>query len=61
MKARLTETNHIAQMFPKEQQVAVVTSLNDDPFWESIFDGLEAQIRAIDPDHEYLPENQISV
>ena len=39
----------------------MIQAMNEDPFWESIFDGLETQLREVYPDHPYLSENQIPV
>ena len=56
-KARLQEMNLLIHEVPGNMQLAAVQALNIDPFWEGLFDELETQLRGLDPDHSYLPEN----
>jgi hypothetical protein len=46
---------------PKEHQHAIIQLHNEDPFWEGQFNSMESAIRALDPGHTFLPENQISL
>ena len=39
------------------QRTAVIEQFNESRYYEDQFDELEMKIRALDPDHEYLPEN----
>jgi len=39
------------------QRTAVIQQFNEDRYWEDQFDELALQIRVLDADHEYLPEN----
>ena len=49
----------IASKTDRSNHFALIQILNGDPFWENSFDILEKAIREIDPDHEFLSENQI--
>ena len=61
-QARLTELSEITLKLPAGPgRWDAIQTLNEDPFWESIFDGLETQLREVYPDHPYLTENQIPV
>ena len=51
----------IAEKTDVRQLSSLVQTLNSDPFWEHTLDLLEKAIREIDPDHEFLTENQIPV
>ena len=43
---------------PPALRLAVIQAKNADPYYERQFDALEEQIRALDPDHHLLAENQ---
>ena len=60
-EARLKEMQKITEKHSRNELGAVIGLLNDDPFWDHTFDLLEKAIREIDPDHEFLTENQIPV
>ena len=60
-EARLKEMQQIAEKTDRRQHFALIELLNGDPFWEHIFDNLEAAIREIDPNNELLVENQVPV
>ena len=60
-EARLKEMQEIAAKTDRSQHFSLIQMLNGDPFWESAFDILEKAIREIDPDHEFLSENQVFV
>ena len=60
-EARLKEMQHITSEAIPQLTHSVVDYLNNDPFWEGVFDQLETQLRFHDPAHSYLPENQIPV
>ena len=38
-----------------------IKAMNEEPFWERIFDELETQLREVYHDHPYLSDNQIPV
>ena len=58
-EARLKEMKQISEKVDPRQHVALIQHLNSDPFWEHSFDILEGALRELDPDHSYLPENNI--
>ena len=61
-QARLTELGEITLKLPAGPgRWDAIKAMNEDPFWEQIFDGLETQLREVYPDHPYLSENQIPV
>ena len=60
-EARLKEMQKITQKHSRNELGSLIGLLNDDPFWEHIFDVLEKAIREVDPDNELLGENQVSV
>ena len=59
-KAIVTGDTLMSEVKPQLRH-GMIHALNIDPFWEAIFDGMEKELRALDPDHEYLPENHIPV
>lgn len=60
-QARLSEAQHLMSQVPKQLQLGMISALNTEPFWEGLFDQLETQLRERDPNHSYLPENQIEL
>ena len=60
-EARLKEMQYLMEQTLPQQRPALAELLNRDRFFEDIFDSLEEQLRKFDPDHSYLPENQITL
>ena len=60
-QARLKEMQLITSRVHRDRRLAMVEALNTEPFWESLFDQMEKELRQLDPDHEYLPENHIQI
>ena len=61
-QARHNEMGEITLRLPSGPgRWEMIQAMNEDPFWENIFNGLETQLRAVYPDYLYLTENQISV
>ena len=61
-QARHNEMGEITLRLPSGPgRWEMIQAMNEDPFWENIFNGLETQLRAVYPDYPYLTENQISV
>ena len=61
-QARHNEMGEITLRLPSGPgRWEMIQAMNEDPFWENIFNGLETQLREVYPDHPYLTENQISV
>ena len=59
--ARHLELQDLHESTIPQARLSVIQQHNEDPFWENIFDLLEGQLRELDPNHEYLPENQIEI
>ena len=43
------------------QRLAVIEDLNQNVEYEKHFDAMEAHLRELDPQHDFLPENQINI
>ena len=57
VQKRMNAMAEAAEKLPPEQRLSVINSFNNSPEWEKQFDELAAQIRALDPHHSFLPEN----
>ena len=57
VQQRMTAMAEAAEKALPQQRLAVINNFNNDPFWEARFDEVAEQIRAIDPNHSFLPEN----
>lgn len=55
LEARLIELRELGEELPAEQKMSLVR--NQDEFWNRIFDELDTQLRELNPNHEFLPEN----
>ncbi len=55
---RLEHYNLVLNEVAKEQLLAVIEELNQRMEYEKQFDAMEAHLRELDPEHEFLPENQ---
>lgn len=57
--ARLKALSKACEGASPSDSFQIIERFNSDPYWENQFADLEAEIRELDPDHEYLPENNI--
>lgn len=57
VEKRMNAMAEAAEKLPPNERLSVINSFNEDPHWEKQFDELAAQIRALDPNHSFLPEN----
>ena len=58
---RMTALSEACEKADPRQRLAIIERFNSDPYWENQFDDLADQIRELDPNHSFLPENQIPV
>ena len=54
-EARLKELQEVT----RHNNPALFTQVQNDTFWDVVFEDLEQSIRDLDPDHSLLTENQI--
>ena len=57
VQQRINAMAEAAKTVDPRQHPALIEHFNNDPFWETRFDEIADQIRAIDPNHSFLPEN----
>lgn len=57
VQKRMNAMAEAVEKLPKEQRLSAINSFNNDPYWEELFEELAIQIRRLDPNHSFLPEN----
>ena len=57
VQQRINAMAEAAKACPPNQHPALIERFNSDPFWEARFDEIADQIRKLDPNHSFLPEN----
>ena len=57
VQKRMNAMAEAAEKLPPQLRLGVINNFNKDPYWEKQFDDLAAQIRELDPNHSFLPEN----
>ena len=54
---RLAAFDKATEGVDPRQWPAISERFNSDPYWENRFDEIAAEIRELDPNHSFLPEN----
>jgi hypothetical protein len=57
VKERMNALAETCEKADPRQRSAIIERFNVDPFYENRFDEIAAQIRELDPNHSFLPEN----
>ncbi len=57
VQKRMNALAKVCEAADKRQWHAIIERFNADPYWEKQFDDIAAQIRELDPNHSFLPEN----
>jgi len=61
VQQRMEHANIVMETVNKEQRLAVIQELNENVGYERQFNAMEEQLRMLDPEHNYLEENQINI